>query len=164
MKDVCTVQNVTQPLFLFSAGFFAMMCTNRKGNVVLRLLQVKMLCWICFSVNYSNFASVNENLVALNNQRCWESSIFQLDREPRKTLLTLGHCFPWGKGYSCCFCCGKSLVWFDSSRVIVITYFAIIFMVLLFRALASKQKLGSWFLTFWTFLTLFQRCCNSWHW
>ena len=59
------VQKVTKPLFLFLAGFFAMMWTKRKGNTVLLLFQVKMLCWICFSVNYSNFASVNENLVAL---------------------------------------------------------------------------------------------------
>ena len=59
------VQKVTKPLFFFLAGFFAMMWTNRRGNAVLLLLQVKMLCWICFSMSYSNFASVDENLVAL---------------------------------------------------------------------------------------------------
>ena len=52
----------------------------------------------------------------------------------------LGTLFTLGRGYSCCFCCGKSLVLCDSSRVVVVTYFAITFMVLLFRALASKQK------------------------
>lgn len=62
------VQKVTKPLFLFLAGFFAMMWTKRKGNAVLLLLlllQVKIPCWICFSMNDSNFASVDENLVAL---------------------------------------------------------------------------------------------------
>lgn len=57
-----------------------------------------------------------------------------------KDNLTLGHCFRWGVGTPA-FTVEKVLS--DSSRVIVITYFAIIFMVLLFRALASKQKLGS---------------------
>lgn len=58
-----------------------------------------------------------------------------------KDNLTLGHCFRWGVGTPSAFTVEKVLS--DSSRVIVITYFAIIFMVLLFRALASKQKLGS---------------------
>lgn len=59
------VKKVTKPLFLFLAGFFAVMWTKRKGNTVLLLFQVKMVCWICFSMSHSNFASVDENLVAL---------------------------------------------------------------------------------------------------
>lgn len=35
------VQKVTKPLFLFLAGFFAMMWTKRKGNTVLLLFQVQ---------------------------------------------------------------------------------------------------------------------------
>lgn len=59
-----------------------------------------------------------------------------------KDTFHLRTLFPLERGYSCCFYYVAKVL-SDSSRVIVITYFAIIFMVLLFRALASKQKLGS---------------------